>query len=69
MATLSGPGKIYITSMSFPKWHRVLAPHLQVGIDTRPSREHTRQRRPCRQVWQRPGATARAQPAEKESAS
>jgi uncharacterized protein (AIM24 family) len=28
MATLRGPGKIYITSMPFRKWHRTLAPHL-----------------------------------------
>ena len=28
MAVLQGPGKIYITSMSFSKWHRTLAPGL-----------------------------------------
>jgi len=31
MATLTGPGRIWITSMSFPKWYRVLAPKLGEG--------------------------------------
>eukprot|EP00613_Pedinella_sp_CCMP2098_P009143 CAMPEP_0171648550 /NCGR_PEP_ID=MMETSP0990-20121206/36198_1 /TAXON_ID=483369 /ORGANISM="non described non described, Strain CCMP2098" /LENGTH=278 /DNA_ID=CAMNT_0012226145 /DNA_START=15 /DNA_END=852 /DNA_ORIENTATION=- len=28
LATFTGPGKIYITSMSFAKWHKTLAPNI-----------------------------------------
>jgi hypothetical protein len=38
MATLTGPGKIYITSMNFSKWHRVLSPSL--GTSSSSSKEH-----------------------------